>query len=166
MISSALEVSPATHHETGWMTRTVRILLADDFEPWRCFVGSLLQKSPEWQVCEATDRLEAIQKAQEFQPDLIILDIGLSKVVGIEAVSSIRKIAPQSRILFSSANRSPDIAEAALYAGGHGYIVKSDGASELLVAIEAVLQGNRYVSSTFSGFDFTTTEGQSGDESR
>jgi DNA-binding NarL/FixJ family response regulator len=147
------------------MTRTVRILLADDFEPWRSFVASLLQKNPEWQICEATDGLEAIQKTQEFQPDLIILDIGLPKVNGIEAASSIRKIAPPSKILFVSANRSPDIAAAALHAGGHGYVVKSDGANELLVAIETVLQGKRYVSSTFRDFDFTTTEGQSGDES-
>jgi two-component system nitrate/nitrite response regulator NarL len=149
------------------MPRTVRILLADDFVPWRSFVASLLQENAEWQiVCEVSDGLEAVQKAKEFQPDLIVLDIGLPKLNGIEAAPSIRQVAPESKILFLSANRSSDIAAAALSAGGHGYVVKSDGGSELLVAIEAVLQGKRFVSSTLRGFDFTATEGQSSDEIR
>jgi DNA-binding NarL/FixJ family response regulator len=148
-------------------TRTVRILLADDFEPWRGFVASLLQKNPEWQIiCEVSDGLEAVQKAKEFQPDLVVLDIGLPKLNGIEAALSIRKVAPESKILFASENRSSEVLAAALSAGGCGYVVKSDGANELLVAVEAVLQGKRFVSSTFTGFDFTTTEGQSSDESR
>jgi DNA-binding NarL/FixJ family response regulator len=167
MISAAFERLPATHREKRLMPRTVRILLADDFEPWRSFVASLLQENPEWQIiCQVSDGLEAVQKAKEFQPDLVVLDIGLPKLNGIEAAPSIRKVAPESKILFLSANRSSDIAAAALNAGGHGYVVKSDGANELLVAAEAVLQGKRFVSSTFRGFDFTATEGQSNDELR
>jgi len=146
------------------MTCTFRILLVDDFEPWRSFVASLLRQDPEWQIiCEVSDGLEAIQKAKEFQPDLIVLDIGLPKLNGIEAASSIRNVAPESKILFLSATHSWDIAAAALSAGGHGYVVKSDGASELLMAVEAVLQSKRFVSSTFRGFDFTNAERQSGD---
>jgi DNA-binding NarL/FixJ family response regulator len=149
------------------MTRTVRILLVDDFQPWRSFVASLLQKNPEWQIIgEVSDGLEAVQKAEELQPDLIVLDVGLPKLNGIEAAQSIRKVAPKSKILFLSENRSSDIAAAALSAGGHGYVVKSDGGSELLVAVEGVLQGKRIVSSTFTGFDFTSTERQSGDKFR
>jgi two-component system nitrate/nitrite response regulator NarL len=149
------------------MTLTVQILLADDFEPWRSFVASLLQKNPEWQIiCEASDVLEAVQKAKEFQPDLIVLDIGLPKLNGIEVALSIRKAAPESRILFASENRSPEVVAVALSAGGRGYVVKSDGASELLVAVEAVLQDKRFVSSTFRSFDFTTIEGQSSGEFR
>jgi DNA-binding NarL/FixJ family response regulator len=149
------------------MTRIVRILLADDFEPWRSFVASLLQKNPEWQIIgEAEDGLEAVQKAKEFQPDLIVLDIGLPKLNGIEAALSIRKVAPESKILFASENRTSEVVAAAFNAGGQGYVVKSDGANELLVAVEAVLQGKRFVSSTFRGFDFTGTEGQSSDEFR
>jgi DNA-binding NarL/FixJ family response regulator len=149
------------------MTGAVRILLADDFGPWRSFVASQLETNPEWQIIsEASDGLEAVQKAKELQPDLIVLDIGLPKLNGIEAASSIRKVAPDSKILFLSANRSSDIAVAALSSGGQGYVVKSDSAGELLMAVEAVLQGRRFVSSTFSGFDFAATEGQSSDEFR
>src|ERR1700730_17191332 len=149
------------------MARIVRILLVDDFEPWRTFVASLLKKNPARQIrSQVSDGLAAVQKAEEFQPDLIVLDIGLPKLNGIEAALSIRKAAPNSRILFLSENRSSDIVAAALNAGGHGYVVKSDGANELLVAIEAVLQGKRFVSSTFADFDFTTSEGESRDEFR
>ena len=149
------------------MPRTVRILLVDDFQPWRSFVASLLQKNPEWEIFgEVSDGLQAVQKAEEIQPDLIVLDVGLPKLNGIEAAQSICKVAPKSKILFLSENRSPDIAAAALSAGGHGYVVKSDGGNELLVAVEAVLQGKRFVSSTFTGFDFSNIERQSGDEFR
>ena len=147
------------------MTQTARIILVDDFKPWRRFVASLLRESPDWQViCEAADGLEAVQKAGELQPDLILLDISLPKLSGIEAATSIRKVAPGSKILFVSENRDSEIAAAALSTGGHGYVVKSDGASELLVAIETVLLGKRFVSSRFTSCDFPSTERQpSGD---
>jgi DNA-binding NarL/FixJ family response regulator len=142
-------------------------MLVDDFEPWRRFVTSLVQENLAWQIiCEATDGLEAVEKAEEFQPDLILLDVGLPKLSGIEAAPSIRKVAPDSKILFLSENRDSAVAAAALSAGGQGYVVKLDSANELLLAVEAVLQGKRYVSSTFAGFDFTASEGQSGDEFR
>jgi DNA-binding NarL/FixJ family response regulator len=127
--------------EKGQITHSVRILLVDDFEPWRRFVASQLQKNPEWQIIsEALDGLEAVQKAEEFQPDLIMLDIGLPKLNGIEATPSIRKVAPESKILFCSENRFPHVVAAALNAGGHGYVIKSATANELLVAVEAVLR--------------------------
>jgi len=149
------------------MTRTVRIILVDDFEPWRRFVASLLEEKPDWQVISAaSDGLEAVRIAEEFQPDLILLDLGLPKLNGIEAAASIRKVAPGAKILFLSENRDSEIAAAALGAGGHGYVVKSDGANELLLAIEAVLHGKRFVSSRFADFDFAAAEGQSSVETR
>ena len=143
------------------MTGAVRVMLVDDFKPWRIFAASLLQTNPQWQiVCEASDGVEAIQKAEDFQPDLILLDIGLPNLSGIEAAAAIREVAPGSKILFLSENRDRDVAAAALSAGGLGYVVKSDSEDELLVAIEAVLQGKRFVSSTFNGLDFTAAEWQ------
>jgi|SRR5277367_5885329 len=149
------------------MKHAVRIILVDDFKPWRRFVSALLQENPDWEiVCEATDGLEAVQKAEEFQPDLILLDISLPKMNGIEAAESIRKIAPGTKILFVSENRDPEIAAAALDVGGQGYLVKSDGATKLLVAVEAVLHGKRFISSTFIGFELDIPEGQSSREFR
>jgi DNA-binding NarL/FixJ family response regulator len=149
------------------MTQAARIILVDDFKPWRRFVAALLQENPNWEVIsQASDGLEVVQMAQEFQPDLILLDISLPKLNGIEAATSIRRVAPGSKILFLSENRDPVIAAAALSTGGNGYVVKSDGPTELLVAVEAVLHGKRFVSSTFSSFDFNIAEGQSSGEFR
>jgi DNA-binding NarL/FixJ family response regulator len=149
------------------MTSTARIILVDDFKPWRRFVAALLRENPDWEiVSEASDGLEGVQKAEEFQPDLILLDIGLPKLNGIEAAMSIRKVAPGSKILFLSENRFSDVAEAALRAGGNGYVVKSDGADELLVAIETVLDGKRFLSSRFTDFGFAAPERQSSGDFR
>jgi DNA-binding NarL/FixJ family response regulator len=86
-----------------------------------------------------------------MQPDLILLDIGLPSLNGIEAARRIREISPKSKILFVSQNRSPDIAEEALSTGADGYVVKTDGASELLAAVKAVLEGKRFVSASLGG---------------
>lgn len=94
----------------------------------------------------ASDGLEAVLKAEGLQPDLILLDIGLPKLNGIEAARRIRKVAPESKILFLSQERDPHVAQAALSAGGDGYVVKSDAGSELLAAVEALMLGNKYVS--------------------
>src|ERR1700758_3325337 len=136
-----------------------RTLLIDDYEPWRRFLCSSLQKETELQVIgEAADGLEAVQKAEELQPDLILLDIGLPTLNGIEAARRVREVSPTSKILFVSENRSPDIAEEALGTGAGGYVVKSDARSELLPAVKAVLEGERFISGSLAGhFPVTTT---------
>ena len=132
------------------MKPAIRVLVVDDYQPWRQFVLSMFQAQPQLQIIgETADGLEAVDKAQALQPDLILLDIGLPTLNGIEAARRIRSCAPQSRILFVSENRSPDVAEEALRAGA-GYVVKSDAANELLPAVEAVLQGKRYISARLS----------------
>ena len=137
-------------------TPLVRVFLVEDFEPFRRFVVSILQKQPDLQIiCEVSDGLEAVQKAEELQPDLVLLDIGLPNLNGIEAARRICKGSPRSKILFLSENRSLDIAEEALRAGAGGYVVKSDTAAELLPAVEAVLKGKRFVSASLAGNDPT-----------
>lgn len=130
---------------------TVRVLVIDDYEPWRRFITSTLRKMPEFQVVgEGADGTEAIEKAQGLQPDLILLDIGLPKLDGIKASLKIRECAPKARILFFTENSSPDIAEEAMRSGD-GYVVKAGAAEEFLPAVEAVLQGKRFVSSLLGG---------------
>jgi DNA-binding NarL/FixJ family response regulator len=126
---------------------TLRVLIVDDYEPFRQFIATKLQANPQLRIMkEACDGAEAVQQAQELQPDLILLDIGLPTLNGIEAARRIRKVSPTSKILFVTENRSTDIAEEALSTGAGGYVVKSDAESELLPAIEAVLRGKQFVS--------------------
>jgi len=127
---------------------SIRILVVDDFEPWRRSLRSMLKRRAELQVVgEVADGLAAVQKASELKPDLILLDIGLPKLDGIEAAKQIRQVLPGAKILFLTLNRDPDVVQVALDTGAKGYVLKADAGSELYPAIEAVLQGKRYVSS-------------------
>jgi len=127
---------------------SVRVLVVEDFEPLRQFIRSMLQKRRELQVsCEVSDGLEAVQKAEELQPDLIVLNIGLPTLDGIEAARRIRKLSPKSKILFLSQESSADVVQKALSVG-EGHVFKARAGSELLAAVEAVLTGRQFVSST------------------
>lgn len=126
--------------------------MVDDFAPWRRLTHTMLQSKPELKVVgEVSDGLEAVQKARELKPDLILLDIGLPTLSGIQAARRIRDLAPKSKVLFVSENYSPEIVRAALSTGGCGYVIKSDAGSELLAAVEAVIQGKQFVSSRIAG---------------
>jgi two-component system response regulator DesR len=132
----------------------VKILIADDFEPWRQFVAATLQKVPGLRVIGmASDGREAVQKAEELHPDLILLDLCLPKMSGIEAARRIRIVAPVSRILFVSETRDPDVVRAALSAGACGYVLKPDAEPGLLEGIEAVLSGKKFVSRSLAQID-------------
>lgn len=129
---------------------TVKIVVIDDYEDWRHFVASALAERPEFRIVgEVADGLEAVQRVQELQPDLILLDIGLPKLNGLEAARRIRDCVPNTQIVFFSENRSRDIAEEAMRIGD-GYVVKSSAARELLSAVEAVLQGKQFLSASLS----------------
>jgi len=131
---------------------SIRILVVDDFEPFRGFITSALMQYPELQVVgELSDGLEAVRRAAELHPDLILLDVGLPSLNGIAAARQILEHSPKSKILFVSGNQSSDIVEQALSTGAAGYLVKSDAGRQLLVAVGAVLQGKQYLSSSLSG---------------
>ena len=121
--------------------------MVDDFADWWHWVLEKLRENRNLQVVGvASGGPEAVLKAKELQPDLVLLDIGLPKLDGIAAARHIRKVAPESKFLFLSQETDPDVVRAALSAGGHGYVAKSDADRELLAAIEAVMRGKTFLS--------------------
>ena len=126
----------------------MRVLVVEDFLPFRRFVCSTLGTKPELQVVgESSDGLEAVQKAAELKPDLILLDVGLPSLNGIEAARQIRKLSPESKIIFLSQESSADVIQEALSLGASAYVVKTRAASDLLAAVDSVLRGKGFVSS-------------------
>ena len=137
----------------------VRILVVDDFEPWRQQVCSILQTHQDLHiVAEASDGLEALRKAQELEPDLILLDIGLPTIDGLEAAKRIRQVAPAVKIIFLTNNSDKDVVRAALSDGAQGFVLKIDAGRELLTAVEGVLGGDDFVSSGIKAGNSGETE--------
>jgi DNA-binding NarL/FixJ family response regulator len=123
-----------------------RILIVDDYAPWRCFLRSALEERADLEVVgEVSDGADAVEQAKALQPDLILLDIGLPKLSGMEAARQIRVLAPQTAILFLTQDTSLEVVDQALQLGS-GYVVKVN-ASELSVAIDEILQGKTFLSS-------------------
>ena len=124
-----------------------RLLVVDDFRLWRDCIQAHLEGHPTVQIAGfASDGLEALQKIKELQPDLVLLDIGLPKLSGIETARQIRQLSPDCKIIFLTSHLHPEIVRAALEAGGCGYVHKEDAPTELLLGLESVLDGNQYLS--------------------
>lgn len=123
-----------------------RVLLVDDHDQWRRHVADLLETNPGWRIVgEACDGLDALQQIETGCPDLVLLDVGLPKLNGIEVARRLRRLAPSCRILFLTEQSTWDIVDAALGAGGDGYVLKSEAGRELLPAMEAVAGGGQFV---------------------
>jgi DNA-binding NarL/FixJ family response regulator len=126
------------HHSV--CAAAVRVLIAEDFPLFRQFVCSTLAKGRDLEVIgEVSDGLEAVQRAVELKPDLILLDIGLPRMNGIEAARQIRKLVPECKIIFLSQESSANVVEEALNTGACGYVVKARAGSQLLAAVDAAI---------------------------
>jgi DNA-binding NarL/FixJ family response regulator len=125
-----------------------RIFVADDHEVVRRGLCALLQAQPDWEVCgEAADGREALEKAQKLKPDVIILDIGMPSLNGLEATRQILKLNPQTRILILTLHDSDQVVREVLNAGARGFLLKSDAARDLVAAVEALRRDKTYFTS-------------------
>lgn len=130
--------------------RDFTALIVEDYEEFRRLLCVTLQEKTRCQIiAEASDGLQAVQQAQELLPDLVLLDLALPKLNGMEAARRIRRLSPHSKIIFVSQDSSSEVAQAALRIGALGYLLKSD-ATELPLAVDAVLEGRQFVSSRIS----------------
>jgi NarL family two-component system response regulator LiaR len=126
---------------------SIRILIVDGYKPWRSAVNSLLQREPSFHVvAEAGGGTEAVQMVTAHSPDVVLMDIAMRGMNGLEASDRIREISPTSKIVFFTELRSPHIAERAMCIGGSGYVLKSNAASELIPALKAAFAGERFIS--------------------
>jgi DNA-binding NarL/FixJ family response regulator len=129
---------------------SVRIFIVDDSGPWRRAICSMLQEYKDMEViCEGSDGLQAVEKSAALQPDVVLLDIGLPNLNGLEAARQIRKVSPHSRIIFLTSHNDPDLVDEALRIGASGFVIKADAASDLLSALSAVMRNQRFVRRRF-----------------
>lgn len=125
-----------------------RIFIADDHEVVRKGLMALLQAQPDWEVCgEAADGREAVEKAQQLKPDVVILDIGMPSLNGLEATRQILKTNPQARVLILTLHDSDQVVREVLNAGARGFLLKSDAARDLVAAVEALRRDKTYFTS-------------------
>jgi two-component system, NarL family, nitrate/nitrite response regulator NarL len=125
----------------------VGVLIVDDFPAWRNFVALQVKQKKAWRiVSEASEGVEAIQKACELRPEIVVLDIGLPGVTGLEVAQCILRDLPATKILFLSENRCCEVVQESLRIGACGYVLKSDSAKDFLPAMAAVLRGEIFLS--------------------
>lgn len=135
------------------MTRDISVLLIEDFKPFLDWTRARLQQASFSTIWEAASAAEAYQKARKLNPDLIVLDIGLPDLNGIDACKGLRSLVPSATFLFLTACNDPEVAGHALDTGANAYVLKSDAERELLPAIRTVLDGKIFVSSGLNAQD-------------
>lgn len=131
--------------------KRVRILLADDHEVVRRGIRAIIETQPGWEVCgEATDGQVAVRKAKQLKPDLVILDIGMPRMNGLEATRQILKVVPKTEVLVLTIHNSEQLIQDVLKAGARGYLLKSDAGRDLASAVKTLLQHKPYMTSIVS----------------
>jgi DNA-binding NarL/FixJ family response regulator len=127
--------------------KPLRILVVDDHQVFREQICGILRSQSGFEViCEAADGLEGVSRADELQPDIVVLDISMPTLGGIEAAGRIHRVAPKSQIVFLSQHNSETIAQTALAAGALAYVTKSSASTDLIRAVKAVSEGKKFVS--------------------
>jgi DNA-binding NarL/FixJ family response regulator len=128
-------------------TQPKRILIVDNFPTWRGLIKTLLQLTPEWQlVGEASNGAEAEARVRELRPDIVLLEIDLPVIDGIQLARRLHAEHPETKLVFVTTENSREMAEYALTAGALGYILKISVVAELLPALNAVMANKRFIS--------------------
>lgn len=126
-----------------------RILIADDHEIVRQGIRSLIDNHPGWEVCaEAVDGRSAVEKTHELRPDLVLLDVGMPNLNGLDAARQILETAPQTRVLILTMHESEQIVREVLEVGARGFLLKSDAARDLVSAIQALQRRTTFFTSS------------------
>jgi DNA-binding NarL/FixJ family response regulator len=132
----------------------ILVLIVDPFDPWRRAVADLLEQADDVYTSSfASDGPEAVRKAAELRPDVVLMDVDLPTLNGTQAARQIRRLVPESKIVFLTSLSAPEIVEAALRAGGRGYLLKAEVQETLLLGMEAVLLGKYFLSTSLSKID-------------
>jgi len=130
----------------------IKVLLADDHDLMRQGIRALLETHPNISICaEATNGAEAVEKAVEYKPDVVVLDVTMPKMSGLDAARMIRDKVPGTQIVMFTVHDTTEMVREILEAGAHGYILKSDASTQLAAAIEAVAKKDLYFSAGVSG---------------
>ncbi len=133
------------------MKKPFSIVIAEDHKILREGLKSILSCDPDLKVVdEAADGLEAIRSAQNHSPDLVLLDLFMPRMTGLDAIKEIKRVSPQTKIIVLTAYNSEEYILSTLQAGADGYVLKEDGSFELLTAIYRVLDGRQYLSPSIS----------------
>jgi DNA-binding NarL/FixJ family response regulator len=124
----------------------VRVVIVEDYEPWRRAIISILEEEPALEIVyAASDGLEGVQRCLELKPDLVLLDVSLPKLNGLEAGRQIREALPDTKLLFLSLHLSHEVVREAVRIGAAGYIAKVDALRELLPAVRAIIANEEFV---------------------
>jgi DNA-binding NarL/FixJ family response regulator len=128
-------------------TKSLKILVVEDNDSVRKQICELPKSQSDFEViCEAANGLEGVRNAEEFQPDIVVLDVSMPIFGGIKAAARIRRVASKARIVFLSQHKLEGVAQAALASGGHAYVVKSAASSDLVPAINTAVNGKQFFS--------------------
>lgn len=131
----------------------LRILVADDHEIVRRGVRALLEARPGWRICgEAVEGREAVEKAHRLKPDVVILDIGMPVLNGLEAARQIRKDSPKCEVLILTMHESEQVVREVLTAGARGYVLKSDAGRDLVNAVETLSRHETFFTSSVADY--------------